>query len=297
MDTPRTRSLGGSALASGVLALACVAATAPAAGASPLHGKTHDLAYVALGDSAASGPAIPDQVDANCLRSSKNYPSLVATSLKATLTDVSCSSATTAEMTAPQGTAPPQFDALGRSTKLVTLTIGGNDIGFSTIIGTCATVSATDLAGAPCKAKYNEGGTDGVQDAVNATAPKVAEVLRDIKKRAPHARVVVVGYADIFPADGGSCTSPTAPFAAGDFAWMRDGELALNAMLKRQARRAGATYVDTYTPGVTRSVRTVMTGVAPSRTAPCSARPAATPGALSGPTHHIQGTPASRSAA
>ncbi|MFJ7497309.1 hypothetical protein ACIQZB_40545 [Streptomyces sp. NPDC097727] len=56
-----------------------------------------------LGDSYASAPLVPDRVDTDCLRSSNNYPSLVAPSSGATLTDVTCSGATTAEMTAAQG--------------------------------------------------------------------------------------------------------------------------------------------------------------------------------------------------
>ncbi|MGW7541146.1 SGNH/GDSL hydrolase family protein [Streptomyces sp. NPDC054770] len=253
MKTRRTRRTGGAgrlAVAGGFLALASVVATAPAGSASPLHTRTPDTPYVALGDSTASGPGIPDQVDLNCARSNRNYPSLVAAARDAELTDVSCSGATTAQMTTAQGTAPAQFSALRRSTKLVTLSIGGNDIGFTSIITNCAVLGATDPAGAPCKASYDADGTDGVQEAIAQTAPKVAKVLRGIRKRAPHARVLVVGYPDLFPADGGACTSPTAPFAAGDFSWMRDGELALNAMLARQARRAGAQYVDTYTPTI-----------------------------------------------
>lgn len=254
MDREQIRRRGGvggrRAVAGGLLALACVVATATAGSASPLHTRTQGVPYVALGDSSASGPLIPDQVDANCLRSNHNYPSLVATALDDELTDVSCSSATTANMTASQGTAPPQFDALSRSTKLVTLTIGGNDIGFSSIIGTCASLGSTDPAGAPCKAHYNSGGADQVKEVIQQTAPKVAQVLRGIKKRAPHARVLVVGYVDLFPDDGSSCTSATAPFAAGDFTWMRDREITLNSMLATQARRAGATYVDTYTPTI-----------------------------------------------
>ncbi|MFD7408719.1 hypothetical protein ACFV7R_40130 [Streptomyces sp. NPDC059866] len=50
--------------------------------------------YVALGDSYASAPLVPTQADATCLRSHQNYPSLVARSRSATLTDVSCSGAT-----------------------------------------------------------------------------------------------------------------------------------------------------------------------------------------------------------
>ncbi|MEU4091841.1 SGNH/GDSL hydrolase family protein [Streptomyces sp. NPDC026673] len=218
------------------------------AGASPAGHAERD--YVALGDSYASGPLIPDQVDAHCLRSSHNYPSLVAAREQVRLTDVSCSGATTAELTAPQGSAPAQFDALDRGTDLVTLSIGGNDIGFSKVIATCAGVTASDPTGAPCRAHFTGDGRDQLAERIQETAPKVATAIREIHRRAPHARVAVVGYPDLFPDDGAGCTSASVPFAAGDFAYLRDTEKALNTMLAVQARKAGARYVDTYTPTI-----------------------------------------------
>ncbi|MFF3606756.1 SGNH/GDSL hydrolase family protein [Streptomyces sp. NPDC002463] len=153
-------------------------------------------------------------------------------------------------MTAPQGTAAPQLDAVNRHTGLVTLTIGGNDIGFTTVLGTCAKLSATDPAGAPCWDHLAGSGTDRVTESIAATAPKVAEVIRGIHRRASHAKVVVVGYPGIFPEDGVGCTSASVPLAAGDFAYLRDREKELNSMLARQARLGGATYVNTYAPTV-----------------------------------------------
>lgn len=237
----------GAALISGVAALA----TAHPATASTTAHHPHRVDYVALGDSYASAPLVPDQVDADCQRSSNNYPSLVARSSAATtLTDVTCSGATTADMTTPQGTAAPQLDAVNRHTDLVTLTIGGNDIGFTTVMGTCAKLSATDPAGAPCRDHLTGSGTDQVTESIAATAPKVAAVIRGIHHRAPHARVVLVGYPDIFPEDGVGCTSASVPLAAGDFAYLRDKEKELNSMLARQARLGGAKYVNTYAPTV-----------------------------------------------
>ncbi|MER6436062.1 SGNH/GDSL hydrolase family protein [Streptomyces sp. NPDC001185] len=237
------------AVAAALITAGAVAAAAPAEATTATDGR-HRVDYVALGDSYASAPLVPDQVDPTCLRSSHNYPSLVAGWTAATLTDVSCSGATTADMTAAQGTAPAQFAALRRGTDLVTVTIGGNDIGFSTVLGTCARVTATDPAGAPCRAHFTSTGSDTVTDSIARTAPKVAQVLRGIHHRAPHARVVVVGYPDLFPDDGVGCTSAKVPLAAGDFSYLRDKEKELNAMLARQARRNGARYVDTYAPTV-----------------------------------------------
>lgn len=246
-------SRAGRLLTVGAALLCAGGALAPAgtAAASTATESRHKVDYVALGDSYASAPLVPTQVDATCQRSDQNYPSLVARSRSATLTDVSCSGATTAAMTAPQADGvPAQFDALDRGTDLVTVTIGGNDIGFSTVLGTCAHLTSGDPTGAPCRSHYAGTGADQVTDAVTRTAPKVAQVLRGIHRRAPHARVVVVGYPDLFPEDGVGCTSSKVPLAAGDFAWLRDKEKELNTMLARQARRGGAEYVNTYTPTV-----------------------------------------------
>jgi lysophospholipase L1-like esterase len=81
-------------------------------------------------------------------------------------------------------------------------------------------------------------------------APSIAEALDDIRQRAPRAKVLVVGYPDLFPDDGVGCTSSAMPLAAGDFAYLRDTEKKLNAMLASQASASGARYVDTYTPTV-----------------------------------------------
>lgn len=247
------RALGlGAAALGGALALTA-AAVAPAT-AQPgghrggVHGKP--VRYVALGDSYTSGPAIPTQVDANCARSDQNYPSLVDRAGRyASFTDVSCGGATTAEMWQAQGTNGPQLDAVTRKTTLVTLQIGGNDIGFGSIIATCAGLSVTAPAGSPCKQHYQAGGTDQLTANVVKTAPKIAQVLRAIHRKAPHARVVVVGYPDLLPDDGIGCF-PAVPFAAGDFPYLRDTEKQLNAMLEIEALLGGAEYVDTYRPTV-----------------------------------------------
>ncbi|GGM25098.1 lipase [Streptomyces fumigatiscleroticus] len=241
------------ALTVGAALLSAGAALAPAgtAAADTAPASRHRVDYVALGDSYASAPLVPTQVDPTCLRSDQNYPSLVARARSAALTDVTCSGATTADMTASQTEGvPAQLDALDRGTDLVTLTVGGNDIGFSTVLGTCVQLMSGDPAGAPCQTHFAGTGADQITDAIDQTGPKVAAVLRSVHQRAPHARVVVVGYPDLFPDDGVGCTSKTVPLAAGDFAWLRDKEKELNAMLARQARHGGARYVNTYAPTV-----------------------------------------------
>ncbi|MEU9283374.1 SGNH/GDSL hydrolase family protein [Streptomyces sp. NPDC048275] len=241
----RTAALGALA-ASGALALA-MTSVAPATAAPR---QTGSFDYVALGDSYAAAPGVPDQIDAACARSSNNYPHLVAGLNRARLTDVTCSGATTADLAVGQGTAPAQYDALSPRTDLVTVTIGGNDIGFSTVLGTCAVLAANDPSGSPCRDYLTQGGSDQVEQSIAATASKISEVIAEIHRRAPHARVAMVGYPSLFPDSGVGCTSPSVPFAAGDFAYLRDKTKSLNSMIAHRAKLGAATYVDTYKPTI-----------------------------------------------
>ncbi len=209
--------------------------------------------FVALGDSFAAGdliPATPSGTPAGCLRSSHDYGADAAAALGAIrYIDATCNGASTASMTQPEpvlgGTHPPQFSSLAADDSVVTLTIGGEDVGYTGILETCAALSLTDLFGDPCQRHYTAGGTDRLAAAINATAPKVAAVLRGIHARAPLARVLLVGYPDILPTQGDGCW-PEVPFAVGDLPYLRGIETSLNQMLARTAAANGATFVDTY---------------------------------------------------
>lgn len=233
----------------GALLLALTGSLAAAASASAAGGR-----YVSLGDSYVSGPLIPTQSDGLCLRSSHNYPSLTAAALGLSLTDASCSGATTANMASAQTELgltvnAPQLSGVTSSTSVVTLGIGGNDIGFLDIIETCAEESLTNPFGSPCTGHYTSGGTDQLAEAVEATGPKVAAVLAAIHRLAPHAKLFVVGYPDILPEHNDGCW-PIVPIAYGDVSYLRQTEKELNAMLAAEAAANGATYVDTYTPTI-----------------------------------------------
>jgi GDSL-like Lipase/Acylhydrolase family len=200
------------ALALAALALLCGFAAASARAAN----------YVSLGDSYAAGPLIPNQLPPyGCLKSDHNYAHLAAPSIGLTLRDPSCSGATTADMTAPQnvepGPNPPQFNSLDAETKVVSLTIGGNDIGFSEVAESCITLNPFAT---PCKDKYDAGGHDQLAERIVATAPKVAAVLQGIHSRAPNAAVYVVNYPAIFPETGYGCW-PQEPIGWGDVPYLR----------------------------------------------------------------------------
>jgi lysophospholipase L1-like esterase len=205
--------------------------------------------YVALGDSYASGPFIPNQSlsPVGCVRSDHNYAGDVARALAIpTFVDVSCGGATSDDMTqtqsVPLGSNAPQFNALTADTDLVTVTIGGNDIGFTSILETCAEQSLHNPFGNPCQKHYTAGGTDQLAAAINADAPKIAAVLSGIRSRAPQAKVVLVGYLRILPPSGGCW--PVVPLAYGDVPYLDGVEHQLNAMLGAQAAAAGDTFVN-----------------------------------------------------
>ncbi|MFF3314909.1 SGNH/GDSL hydrolase family protein [Streptomyces sp. NPDC003035] len=245
---PSRRARTAAALTAVTAALATAAGLgavpAAAAGAAPDR-------YVALGDSFASGAGVPDQVDADCMRSGRNYPALVNAALApAAHKDVTCGGATTVHMTSAQNaSAPPQLDALSAGTDLVTLTIGGNDVGFAGIIVRCVTLGAFNLGGSPCKSSYTWTGTDQLAATVDATAPKIAATIDGIRQRAPRARILVTGYPAILPDNGTNCPW-VVTIAKGDAPWLRDTHKRLNTMIATQAAARGAVYVDTYTKSI-----------------------------------------------
>jgi lysophospholipase L1-like esterase len=210
--------------------------------------------YVALGDSYTAGPLIAEQLPdpTGCLRSDHNYPHLVATALPvSSFQDASCSGAGTGEMTAPQDVNPgppnpPQFDRLEKATQLVTIEIGGNDIGFEEIVRACA---PADRSSTPCQDRYVHGGDDEIKDRIAKTGPKVGDVLDGIRKRSPNARIFLVNYLSILPETGSGCW-PQVPFADADVPYLRTKQHELNAELAKQAAAKKATLVDAFTSSV-----------------------------------------------
>lgn len=231
-------------------AAVCLGLTAtPAQAAETTH-------YVALGDSFTAGPLIPHQTGQplGCFRSDNNYPALVAAALDADeFTDVSCSGAQTVDMFHPQdvplGVNQPQLDALNESVTLVTLGIGGNDIGFSEILQTCVSRGLFDPSGDPCRQHYvdPDTGADELSQRIADLESDVADLLAEIAQRAPHADVVFTGYLALVPESEGCW--PKVPLASGDVPYLHGVHEELNSMLEAATLEHGGVFVDVVEPG------------------------------------------------
>ncbi|MFE3226972.1 SGNH/GDSL hydrolase family protein [Nocardia sp. NPDC059228] len=211
--------------------------------------------YVALGDSYAAGVGISNILDKTCSRSDRNYAHLFAAARGYSLTDVTCGGATTDSVTSTQ------LSAVTADTNLVTLGVGGNDIGFTNIVKDCVTAGTLGTGSGTGSAVFQNLGTGiasgsaevllGCKNKYDASMPtrlsqvsaKVAKLVSDIKSRAPQARVVLVGYPHILPDNAALCAG-RQPVLPADVDWARDTVVGgLNTMLRSQA---GTEYFSTY---------------------------------------------------
>jgi lysophospholipase L1-like esterase len=164
---------------------------------------------VALGSSMAAGPGIKPSAPGAPFgsgRSALNYAHLVARRLGLELVDVTFSGATTANVLAErQRSAPPQIEALDGSEELVTITIGGNDVGY---------VPALMAASLPALARrlpsirelLDRGARGTALDGIGGALRAVGATVRE---RAPRARVIFVDYLTLLPPAG----MPAAPLS------------------------------------------------------------------------------------
>lgn len=174
------------------------------------HGLPAGSIYVAMGSSFAAGPGVAQPAEAapaRCGRSADNYAHQLARKRNLRLVDVTCGGATTAHILGPWSELPPQLDAVTPEARLVTVTIGGNDVnyigrlymasctaahqaqqpGFCRALAGRAPPSGAGLAAAPSEQDWNK---------VEAGLEQVA---REIRRRAPHARIVFVDYFTVLP--------------------------------------------------------------------------------------------------
>ncbi|MFK4085452.1 SGNH/GDSL hydrolase family protein [Kribbella sp. NPDC020789] len=187
------------------------------------------LNYVALGDSYASGVGTRTYIadSGSCQRSTKAYPYLDATRLGADLTFVACSGARVADVTANQ------LSAVTSAANRITVQVGGNDAGFSSVITECAK---------PAWLADCDGAINNAQATINNTIPgRLNTLYSSIRSRAATAKVIVVGYPRLF--NGTDCNAGTF-FSAAEMTRLNQTADLLNAKIAASASTAGFTFIN-----------------------------------------------------
>lgn len=216
------------ACAVAVPVLAALAWPASAA-ASAAAGPASSVRYVALGDSYSAGLGAGGYLAASgsCHRSADAYPALWAgANQPASYLSVACAGATTGTVLSSQ------IQALSPATTLVSITIGGNDVGFSAVMETCVLRSTSSCVSAITAAEAKM---------ASQLPGELDQVLNAISLGAPGARVVVLGYPHLYDLArsagciGLSTTDRTDLNLAADL---------LDARIQAAAARHGDVYAD-----------------------------------------------------
>jgi hypothetical protein len=213
------RLVASTACAASLAAAAITASTSPAYASS--------TSYVALGDSYSSGTGTGSyDLDGSCQRSSKAYPALWASShAPASFTFVACSGAKTGDVLSKQ------ISALTSSTTLASITIGGNDAGFASVMQTC--VLGSDSS---CQTAVNN-----AENYARTTLPgNLSNLFATMRSKAPSAKFVVLDYPHLYITNDTFCIgmSHTKHVALNQAADVLDG------VIQAATANAGFTFSD-----------------------------------------------------
>ncbi|MFG2405029.1 SGNH/GDSL hydrolase family protein [Streptomyces brevispora] len=182
--------------------------------------------YVALGDSYSSGVGAGSYLSDSgaCRRSTNAYPYLwAAANSPSSFNFVACSGATTSSV------ASSQLGALSSSTSLVSVTAGGNDVGFADVMQDCV------LSGeATCLASVKS----AVSQVNSALPSRLSSLYGSIHAKAPQAHVVVLGYPRFYKI-GGSCF---AGLTEAERSAINNASDVMNGVIAKQAANAGFTF-------------------------------------------------------
>jgi len=231
--------------------------------------------YVALGDSYSAGYGLPDptRLPTNaCGQSAQDYPHRIAARFGLALQDRTCGGATSSDVTTRSqfSGVPPQVRSLSDRTRLVTLTIGGND---ADLFGTAASCLALSAQGpvfsgrdAPsCRSTLVQDGEDQLADKIDTRVARgISDTLAAVQEAAPNAVVVFLGYPAIFPdaehtPEGGcfrsaidlgtltgSFPSDSYPFTNTDVRYLHGVQQRLDEVSRTAADAAGVRFVDVF---------------------------------------------------
>jgi lysophospholipase L1-like esterase len=182
--------------------------------------------YSALGDSYSAGyGANSSNLDSSCGRNTYAYPYLVAQQKAYTLNFVACGGAVTGDVI------NNQIPTIASDTKVVTMTIGGNDIGFVNLILACTTLGCSSQIASS-------------QNQINTQLPaKLNATYAAIKAKAPSAKVVILGYGRPFASPSRTCLSATGVSSSEEVSLNALVD-SLNNTIKARAQAYGFSYAD-----------------------------------------------------
>jgi lysophospholipase L1-like esterase len=214
-------------LAIGIAALTLGLAAAITGTGIPAKAAT-SVRYVALGDSYSSGVGAGDE-SGSCDQSPNAYgPLWASASSTASFTFAACGGATTSSVISSQ------LSSLSASTTLVSITIGGNDAGFSSIMETCILHSTSACESAVSQAEQY----------ANTTLPgNLAALFADIKADAPNAKVVVLDYPDLYDLSVPIC----AGLSSADHQALDNGVNDLDGVIQTATDNSGFYFADVRT--------------------------------------------------
>ena len=225
MNARRALAAASAAIVIAALALAGAspAFAAKGGGGKPGGGGKAELTYAALGDSFAAGQGGGSYLDTSCYRSNNSYPKRLDAEPNLKLTAFpACSGASTVEVAAGQ------IPAIPVGTKRVTLTVGGNDLGFSSIMQNCFVI----VSNTTCQSQLTAAETKVANGTI---AGLVANVIAQIEPRlATDGKIVIAGYPKLF----------NEPSSYAYAARVNVDTAALNDVIEATAVANGATFVD-----------------------------------------------------
>lgn len=205
---------------------------------------TAEPEYVALGSSYAAGAGLGPRQSGSpilCSRSNEGYPPHVAQALGLTLVDMTCSGSVTKHLlTGGQYFQDAQIRTIGPKTQLVTITVGGNDIGFVRDLYLLSTRKSDTSLGWMVR-KLWSGPPDANARNYGELKRDLTALIRTIRKRSPAAQVVVATYPTVLPPSG---TCGGLGLSEDEAAVMRQVENQLSAVTREAAKSGGAIIVD-----------------------------------------------------
>ena len=194
----------------------------------PLPAYAAPPTLVAIGDSYGSGVGsflyYNDGTD--CHRSPFAYPSQLAAATGLSLTLAACSGATTEDVL------NKQVDLISDGTDYVTISVGGNDVGFNSVITQCALPGWLGRCSVTIEA--------GLRVLRTELPAQLTKVYKAVEENAPDATVVVTGYPLLF--NGTDC-NPLTFFTQSEMRQINAGTEELNEAIRSQAAAAGFRFV------------------------------------------------------